>query len=215
MAKSNLETRIGAFYSQFPLHTFKKGEIIILPDDNPSVVFYLKEGLVREYAISLQGIEITLHIFHPHSYFPMMWAIADIPNRYYYEAFGDVQLFRAPKDKVIAFLKENSDILLELTKRVFQGLDKLTSRIEYLSYGKAYERVVSVLLYLDRHFGKEKDKQIHFENTFTHRDIGSLAGITRETTSRELEKLKKKGIISYDHQSIIINDIGNLKSQLS
>lgn len=203
------------FFSKFQSVEYEKGSIIIHPEESPRGIFYLKSGYVREYGISLQGIEITLHMFAPHSFFPMMWGMNDIPNRYYYEALTEITACITPRDKVIDFLKSEPLILMDLTKRLLLGLDRLTTRIEYLTLGKASTKVISVLLYLARHFGEVKDKQIVIKSKFTHRDIAAFAGITRETTSREWEKLQKKGLISYDDQFIQINNIDDLKEALS
>jgi CRP/FNR family transcriptional regulator len=215
MLQSNLTTKIESFFSQFAQHIYKKGEILIQPDKNPVGAYYIKDGYVREYGISPSGIEISLHIFVPHTYFPMMWVISDIQNRYYYEALSDVECYSAPKDEILKFLKKNPEILMNLTQRVFLGLDKLTSRLESLSFGKAYEKVISMILYLSGHFGEEKNNKIIITTKFTHRDIASLAGISRETTSREWEKLEKKGLIQYDNQFIVIEDINKLKNELT
>ncbi len=212
--QNSIKVNVESFFSQFPSYNYKRGEIVIHPNDSPLGAYYLKKGYVKEYSISTHGIETTLHIFAPASYFPMMWVIAGIPNRYYHEALTDVKVYKAPKDKVVTFLKENPDALLDLTKRIFMGLDKLTSRIESVSYSKASEKVVSTILYLARHFGEEKDKKIYIKHKFTHRDIASLAGITRETTSREWEKLEKRGRIRYKDQFIVILNMEKLKNEL-
>lgn len=213
MVQADTKVQVADFFSRFHKRIYKKGELILQPDENQGA-FYITKGSVREYGISSQGVEISIHIFNPHAYFPMTWVIADVPNRYYYEALNDVHTFNAPKDEVLKFLQTNSAILFDLTKRLLIGVDKLTSRIEYLSYGKAYEKIVSIILYLARHFGEEKGTDICINQKFTHRDIGSLAGITRETTSREWEKLEKKGIITYKNQTIIIHDIERLKKEV-
>jgi len=45
-----------AFYHQFSIRTYKKGEILIRADDNPQGVFCLKKGYVRQYIISKTGM---------------------------------------------------------------------------------------------------------------------------------------------------------------
>lgn len=215
MLKSDMIEKIEHFFYQFQKYTYKKGELILQPEHNPIGAYYLSKGYVREYGISPSGNEISLHIFFPQSYFPMMWVISDIPNRYYYEALTDIEVYSAPKEDILTFLENNSDVLLNLTQRLFLGLDKLTARLEYVSSGKAYDKVVSILLYLARHFGEEKGKKIIINYKFTHRDIGSFAGLSRETTSREWEKLEKKGIIRYEKQFIVIEDQQKLLNELS
>lgn len=213
MVQEEIKAKVTTFFLQFPKKTYKKGEMILRPEEDKGALF-LKQGFVREYGISQEGIEVSIHIFVPNAYFPMSLVLSKIPNRYYYEALTDCEIYHAPKEAIIKFLKEHHEVLLDLTKRVLGGLDKLSARIEYLSYGTAYEKVVSTLLYLSSHFGEKKGNIVHIKETFTHRDIGSLAGITRETTSREWEKLERKGVLSFKNHHIVINNLQKLKEEL-
>ncbi len=212
--KTDAKKKIEKFFMQFPVHKYNKGEILLNPNEQSQEVIYLKKGFVREYGISFQGIELSLHIFTPFSYFPMTSALTNIPNRYYYEALTETHVHHAQQKDVLLFLSKNPDVLLSLTKRIFLGVDKLLMRIETLTLGSACERVVSTLLYLAGHFGESKAKKIQITNKFTHRDIASLSGVSRETASREIEKLEKKGLISHKNGNIIINNDLALKEEL-
>ena len=54
-----LASKIDAFFNKFKHQVYKKGEILIRADDNPSGIFYLKSGGVKEYCISKKGEEIV------------------------------------------------------------------------------------------------------------------------------------------------------------
>lgn len=79
-----LVKKIDAFFTQFKYQKYKKGEILIRADDDPTGIFYLKKGTVKEYAISKKGDEVVVNIFKPASFFPMSWAINNTYNRYYF-----------------------------------------------------------------------------------------------------------------------------------
>ena len=208
-----IRKKMDSFFLKFPQLKLQKGETIIEGDRDLSKAFYLKNGYVRAYTFSPQGVEITLHVFAPGSYFPMMDTLAEIENRYYYDALTPVELYSAPKEKVLKFLKQEPEVVLDLARRLLLGLDKLLMRLEYLAYGSAHARVTSSLLFLARHFSKEKNQEAQIQYLFTHKDIASFAGISRETASREVEKLVKKGLISYKKHLIKIKDINLLKKQ--
>ena len=210
-----IKRKINDFFSRFNKHYFKKGEILLHPDENPQGAIYLQSGHVREYSMSPEGVEITLHVFAPNSFFPMTWVLSDIPNRYYYEALSDVDVYFAPKTAVTDFLKSEPDVLLDLTSRLLMGVDKLLTRIESLTAAKASERLISALIFLARHFGKEYGNEIRIEKKFTQREIGTLAGITRETTSREWDKLEKQQLIAFSNNEIVIKDLTYLQEQLT
>lgn len=203
------------FYTQFKPRSYKKGEILIRSDDNPQGIFYLTNGYVRQYTISKTGIELTLHILKPISYFPMVWAINGTPNVYNFEALTDVEVGRAPRDEVVSFIKDKPKIIFELMSELLEDYAETLTRVEHLVFSDAYRRVISVLLYIAKHFGEQDGNRKVVGNRFTHQDIATLVGVARETASMEMMKLGKKGPVQYSNQSIIINSTKKLELELS
>jgi CRP-like cAMP-binding protein len=79
---------------------------------------------------------------------------------------------------------------------------------------KANERLVYRLVILSARFGQKRGDQIRLDKLFTHSLIGSTINLTRETVSREFERLMHKGLVdSVDHE-IVINDINKLHEEL-
>jgi CRP-like cAMP-binding protein len=207
--------KITTFFHHFSPQVYERNEIIIHPDEQIKGAYFIESGSVREYSISPDGVELTLHVFVPGSFFPMTHVISHIPNRYYYEAVQETKVYTAPSEQVTDFLKNNPDVLFSLTGRLLVGMDKLLLRMESMVFGNASQKLISIILYLVRHFGKEKDGGFLIEEIFTHRSIGTLAGISRETTSRAFEKLEKKGIILYKNQHIFVPSLEKLQTELS
>lgn len=210
---SSISKKLEEFFTQFKHQSYKKGEILIRADDNPSGVFYLKEGTVKKYAISQNGDEVVLNIFKPISFFPMSWAINESPNTYFYEARTDVEIWKAPREEVIGFIKKNPDVLYDLMSRVFKGTDGLETRLKYLMSGSAYTRLVTELIILAKRFGK-KDAQT-VELTISESDLAADTGMTRETVSREMKSLKEEQLITLDNHKLIIPNLQKLEGELA
>ena len=202
------------FYKQFIIRDYKKGEMLIRADDDPLGIFCLTKGYVRQYTISKTGFELTLHILKPVSYFPMVWAINGTPNVYFFEALTPVQVGRAPRDKVVSFIKDKPTIIFELMSELLDDYAESLTRVEHLVFSDAYRRVISVLLYISKHFGKKTDKGIFVNHRFTHQDIATLVGVVRETASIEMVKLEKKRLIKHIDHSILFEDIQKLEREL-
>src|SRR4030042_6318420 len=183
------------FYRQFKLRSYKKGEMLIRSDDDPQGIFCLTKGYVRQYTISKVGIELTLHILKPISYFPMVWAINGTPNVYNFEALTDVEVGRAPRDEVVTFIKDKPKIIFNLMSELLEEYAESLTRVEHLVFSDAYRRVISVLLYIAKHFGVDDGKRTKISQRFTHQDIATLVGVARETASNEMIKLERKGLI--------------------
>ena len=167
------------------------------------------------YAISKEGEEKTIHIFKPVFYFSLIYAITDIENKYYFEAITPVELWRAPKEEVLTFIKSDPVTLFEITKNILSGFREILTNIEYLISGSASTKVASILLSLVDRFGKKQGDQIILDIATTHRIIASLTGLTRETTSIQMEKLQKKGIITRRENHLVIRDLQKMKEESS
>jgi CRP-like cAMP-binding protein len=209
-----IRLKLEDFFSTYKKQTYKKGEILVRADDDPSGVFYLTNGHVRMYLISVKGDEIVLNIFKPISFFPMSWAINNIKNTYYYEAMNEVTLWRAPKEDVLVFLKDNPDILYNLLSRVYRGVDGMLTRMAYLMSSNAYARLITELLITAKRFGTTSEG---YEITFaiSEKELGAQAGLTRETVSREMKVLKDKGLVTLQRSLLTIKDIRLLEKELT
>lgn len=203
------------FYKQFSIRNYKKGEMLIRADDDPLGIFCLTKGYVRQYTISKTGFELTLHILKPISYFPMVWAVNGTPNVYFFEALTPVEVGRAPRDEVVDFIKDKPTIIFELLSKLIEDYAETLTRVEHLVFSDAYRRVISVLLYIAKHFGKQHDGGIIVDHRFTQQDVATLVGVARETASNEMVKLEKKGLIKRVDHSLLIHSIEKLDSELT
>jgi CRP-like cAMP-binding protein len=203
------------FYKQFTVRNYKKGEMIIRADDDPQGIFCLTKGYVRQYTMSKTGFELTLHILKPISYFPMVWAINGAPNVYYFEALTPVEVGRAPRDEVVNFIKDKPTLLFALMSELLEDYAETLTRVEHLVFSDAYRRVISVLLYIAKHFGEKSGNGIIVHHRFTQQDIATLVGVTRETASNEMGRLEKEGLIKYVEHSMVFGNIKKLDSELS
>ena len=203
------------FFAQFQLRTYKQGEMLIRADDDPQGIFCVNQGFVRQSIISDLGMELTLNILQPISYFPMIWAINSTPNIYNYEALTQIEVGRAPKQQVLEFIKDKPALILDLMSELLKRYTESLTRIEHLVFSDAYRRVTSVLLYLAQHFGEKNGDKIIVHHRFTHQDIASLVGVARETVSIELAKLAKSGLVEFVDHAMVFRDLKKLKQALS
>lgn len=203
------------FYKQFQIRNYKKGEMLIRADDDPQGIFCLTKGYVRQYVISKTGFELTLHILKPISYFPMVWAINGTPNVHYFEALTSAEVGRAPRDQIVEFIKDKPSLLFELMSGLLEESAETLTRVEHLVFSDAYRRVISILLYLGKHFGEETDKGVIIHHRFTQQDIATLVGVARETASNEMGKLEKKRLVKHIKHQIVLGSVEKLEIELS
>jgi CRP/FNR family cyclic AMP-dependent transcriptional regulator len=210
---ATIAKKITGFFSAYPARHYPKGQILIHAHDNPTHVFQLLEGRVKQYDISHRGDEVLLNIFKPPAFFPMSYAINKTPNVYFYEAETDIDAHLAPTDDVVGFLKANADVLYDLLGRVYRGTDGLIGRLAHLMAGSARSRLLYELLIECRRFGSPSEQGIAI--ALTESDLGAHAGLARETVSRELRKLKDEGLIAITKNHITVSDIDRLAASVT
>lgn len=206
--------KIEAFFSQYKIRRYAKGQVLIHAQDDPSAVYHLVSGRVKQYDISYRGDEVVLNVFSPPAFFPMSFAINKTTNTYFFEADTDVELRLAPIEATLEFLKANPDVLYDLLARVYRGLDGLLGRLAHLMAASAKSRVLYELLIEARRFGTPHDGG-GVAITIHESDIGARSGLARETVNREMQKIKQDGFLTITGREIIINDLDQLADSIS
>ncbi|HSE61892.1 MAG TPA: Crp/Fnr family transcriptional regulator [Candidatus Saccharimonadales bacterium] len=209
---TDVAKKVESFFAAYTLRLYSKGQVLLLNGDQVQYVFYVIKGTVKQYDVSYRGDEVILNLFKPPAFFPMSHAINDTPNTYIYEAETDVQLRQAPVADVVAFLKENPDVVYDLLSRVYRGLDGLLGRMARLMVGSASSRLVYELIVEAKRFGKKESDGVAI--FLTEKDLGARAGLTRETVSRELSKLKKLGLLELRSNRLVITNMPGLQKRI-
>ncbi|HSA83966.1 MAG TPA: Crp/Fnr family transcriptional regulator [Patescibacteria group bacterium] len=210
--EKSVQEKVHSFFQTFPKKAYKKNEIIIYAQDIPQSIFYLTKGVVKEYFLSQKGEEVVVNSFKPGAFFPMSFAINKVPTTFSFEAELAVEVYQAPADVVLDFVKKQPDVLYDLLRRVFLGTDGLLLRMAYLMAGNAKQRLITELLIYAKRFGRKSNAKI--EIVISEKDLASQAGLTRETISRELKQLKERGLAEFSQGIITIPDLTKLEAAL-
>ncbi|HAP37953.1 MAG: Transcriptional regulator, Crp/Fnr family [Candidatus Woesebacteria bacterium GW2011_GWD1_38_10] len=206
--------KIASFFKTGPQYRYKKGEIIIRPEDIPSGIYYVEKGFIKAYSITLDGSENIFLFLQPGGIFPGHWQYS--PNeesKHYYEAISPVILHRKAKVDFDTLITSDLEASREIHAVMLDVVNTLAQRIENLEHTNAYARVVLHLLGLAMVFGNQKENKITLEVPLTHYDFAHSINMSRETASRELEKLKKKNLISEKNHLITITDSQKLRQE--
>ncbi len=212
--KSQVSALIDLFHQGTKL-TYRKGEYIIRPGETSSHVFYIEQGLVKAFDISKYGEENLLIIRKDREIFPLISAITGMERDIIYQTMGDVVVWRMGREEYVHALKSDANLLRPLLDMVTEMYRIHSERIINLEYRTVRERTISFLLSMANRFGKATEEGIRIEVSLRHQDIASSINATRETTSRELSRLEREGLIKNTQQSIIVTDIKRLQGILS
>jgi CRP-like cAMP-binding protein len=197
---------------KYQLTKFKRNELLYQPGDFLDLSYYLKSGFLRIYAICKNGQETTIFIFKPRSFLPLFFTPNRLKSRYYIEALTPVEAYPIPQKEMMNLAMEDPEAFSEAMESATAVYHETLGRIEYLASGNAYTKVVSVLLSLAAE-NSRKIAEATLDLPATHRTIASMTGLTRETVTLQMLKLKKKGLIAGKGRHLVIKDLARLREE--
>lgn len=196
-----LRDRLELVFADFEDQQYQKGDIVLRPGEQVSHLYLLRQGAVRQYVRVGEG-EVTIHIYREGAVVPLALVLAGVKNRFYFEAMGPVTVRRTAVGVGLRKIEDDEMVLKELLRRFAQATLGLATRIEYVLGERSGRRVAGLLVYLAERFGEKRGGKTVIKLALTQREIASWVGLARETVSRELKRLKAKGLI-VDHKTII------------
>jgi len=194
--------------------TYKKGEFIIRPGESPPGVFFIDKGLVKAYDITKYGEENLLVIRQATELFPLIWAITGQERSIVYEAITATEVCQIKREDFLDHLHKHPDALAPLLDMALEMYRIHSERIINLEYRSVRERLISFLLTMANRFGTQNSSGTLIEVPLRHQDIASSINASRETASRELSALERKGLLINKQSMITLVDTDKLHKYL-
>lgn len=203
------------FFKDCAKRKFEKGELVIRAGEPPDGIYYIASGLMKVNSINDSGEEYVHVIYRPGESFPLLWALKKMRRNVFYEAITPVELCFMPMDKFIKNYRSSPEFCKYILNQTAEQFSVYVDRIENLEYRRANERLAYRLLFLASRLATKRKNTLVLPAALTQQLIADSINLTRETVSREIEKLEAKGILSYTRHRLVINDVEDLKRQIS
>jgi CRP/FNR family cyclic AMP-dependent transcriptional regulator len=186
--------------------SFKKGTVLLYQGEVPRMAYVIKSGTVKVYTINNGGEEQIVTFHGDNDFFPSPWVFGKShATLYYYEAFSDCVLLTLPRENLLEFLYKPEHIRA-MADYFIKNYTGMLMRVTALEQSRAREKIMFTLYYLLFRYGEQKKGGNYAVSLpLTHSALASLMGLTRETTTTELNKLKKEKIVKYNRHSFIVH----------
>jgi CRP-like cAMP-binding protein len=195
--------------------TFKKGDYVIRPGETPPGVFFIESGLVKAYDITKYQEENLLIIRKDKEIFPLIWALTGQERHVIYQSLAPTVTWQINRTKLLNFVSSEPESMASLLDMTIEMYRLHSERILNLEYRTVRERIVSFLLTMSTRFSTKKVEQgLLIEVPLRHQDIASSINASRETTSRELSSLERKGLITKQQSFFILKDVAGLRQYI-
>lgn len=177
------------------MSSVKKGTLILIPDQPLNVLFILKKGQVRLYRMTSQGKQFTTDILVDGNVFGETDSFMLTDQQTYAEAMTDCYLCTMDKEKFESFIRTTPDVSLKLIRILSNRLKETYDLSEKIALGDIRYRTIFLLLKMSEKSGKRDKEWQSITMKFTHEDMATMVGSSRETISLLMSKLKKEGLL--------------------
>jgi CRP/FNR family transcriptional regulator len=195
--------------------SYRKDDSIVRADGEPPGIFYILEGLVKAYDFTRYGEENLLIIRKEHEVFPLIWAITGQERQVNYSALIPTTTLRVSRESFVTFLRQNPAVLAPLMDMTIEMYRLHSERIINLEYRSVRERVISFLLTMAQRLGTDTPDGVLIEAPLRHQDIASSINASRETATRELLYLVRKGLIRKKGPNLVLVSVEQLQTYLT
>lgn len=196
--------------SDSKIKSYPKDEILFMEEENCSSLSIVLEGNIEIQKIDQNGKILTVASLKKGDAFGENLLFGD-KNLYPMTVISKSKsvVLHMPKETVAMLCQKNIDFLYEFLRTLSNKAVALSSKLKEVTL-KTIRQKICEFLYIQ--YSSSENKYIKLN--MSKKEWADKLGVQRPSLSRELIKLKEEGIIDYDKDSIIINDINILERNL-
>jgi CRP/FNR family transcriptional regulator, cyclic AMP receptor protein len=192
--------------------THPANQVILLENDWGGSVYFIIEGWVKIRTYNLEGKEVTLNILGKGELFGEMAALDEVPRSTDVITLTTTIIGSMPAQDFLKLLQTEPLAGVRLAQLMARRLRQVNRRLR-LRESDSQSRVADTLIFLAEGQGIKGDTGTEIPN-LPHRELSSLSGLARETVTRVLTRLEKKGLIKRDQDIICIPDLSALERMI-
>lgn len=188
------------------IKNYKKNSVIYLQNEKCTTFDIVIKGIVSIQGIDDKGNYLSISdfnignvlggnlLFSHKNFYPMMVL-----------SKTEVTILHLKKDLILQLCQSNTIFLTNFLESLSDKTLILTDKIKTLSFKSIRQCIIDFLVYESY---VQKSNTIKLE--LTKKELAEKFGVQRPSLSRELNKMKKDGLIDYDAYSITILDMNLL-----
>jgi len=193
-------------FSLMQKRLYKRNNMILMEEDAGDTLFILNQGSVKITRMSDDGREVILSILGDGDFFGEMSIFDGESRSANVIALEDSEVFILKRGDFLDLLEKHPKIAIALLQELAIRLRRSDQQIEGLSLSDAESRIAMSIIRLAEDLGVIKLGQVIIDNLPFQQDVANMAGTSRETVSRMLKLLERKGWIQRRGRQLIITN---------
>ncbi|WP_421380972.1 Crp/Fnr family transcriptional regulator [Bacillus salacetis] len=194
---------------------YNRRSIVFMQEDKLDRVFFIYSGKVKIYKTDLSGREQIVSVLEAGDMFPHAGFFRKGSFPANAEIIENAQLIVIPIAEFEKVLLHNPELCIKIFKVLGEKIVDLHNRLEEQILHNTYEQIIMLLIRLASSNGCAHGEKWKITTQFTNRELANMIGTTRETISRNLNYLRKKGLLEIDEKGCLIIDCNLLESEVS
>lgn len=176
------------------VRSFNAGSAIIAQDDQDDHAYILLEGAVRVVLLSEGGQEIWLDWLGAGTIFGEMAALTGKPRTSEIVAETDCRLAVISGESLFELMRRHGDVGLSISRILATRIHHTTQRMFELSALSAPGRIYAELLRMSEPSGADSTRRT-IRRAPSMTELARRVNTTRETTSRTVNDLERRGLL--------------------
>lgn len=198
--------------SSVKILNFVRNQIVFRPGDSADRMYIVISGRMKITQLMPDGRDQILYIYNPGDFVGGLNILSGDHYLYLGETLEASIIGQIGKNVFAKFALNRVDSLIDILAKSFDRIRWAESLISRLSASNAEIKVAGLLISLIDSYGIKKNNQIYLKLSINREEMGSYAGLTRETMTRKLNEFRNKGYIDFiGNRTIIIQDLPALR----
>lgn len=190
---------------------YNKGSIIFTEGEPSEGIYFVKKGRIKIYKNASDGKEHIINIMNTGDVFAEACLFSKMPYPASSEAIEDSETLMIKRKDIEELLNMHPEISVEIIKVMAERLIMVSRQIESLALKDAYGKTAALIVQLFQSQNKNLENGMEITIDLSRQEMANMVGLTRETLTRAMSKLKNDGLIDIVRNNIIILDIDSIK----
>ncbi|HEX3693762.1 MAG TPA: Crp/Fnr family transcriptional regulator [Polyangia bacterium] len=194
-----------ALAARSSLKQLRRGMVLAATGAVPDHTFLIVRGRIRAVRRGANGREITVESFRPGELLADALAAPDQSLVNDWEATEPSTVLVVPRDALLANPAAVADLAPALSRQLVRRLNRSHDLAVRLVLTDVQGRVVSTLVALGRQEGQVVADGVLIRQRPTQQELANLVGACRETVSRVVSDLTRRGLLQAQGRGLLIN----------
>jgi CRP-like cAMP-binding protein len=198
------ETVVESLARQASLRSVTRGSIVASEGAPAPHVIVVARGRVRAVRRASNGREVTVEVFRQGDLIADAALAPEAPLANDWEAAEATTLVLIPREAMRAAVNQAPELALALSAQLLSRLERSKNLAVALALSDVESRVVAALVNLGRIDGVEGAEGLLIRQRPTQQEIANQIGACRETVSRTVSDLVRRGLVAPRGKSLLL-----------